>query len=172
MALQTKRGGPYTKQEQQKRRDNVFKLHFEYGYSAVQISEMLKVNRNTINGDISFLYSQLAEERDKISNDRLLNKQILRIESQRARLRKELDGDITLQEKLRIEKMIFELDMKFASLFVKLDSTRQFTRDVVVTFINNWMKEKGYKDRYLSVDSLYRIPEKNRKKIYELLKEK
>ena len=57
-----KKGGPCTKQEKEKRRNEVFNLHFEYGYSALQISQFLKVNRNTINADISFLYSQLREE--------------------------------------------------------------------------------------------------------------
>ena len=52
LEVKSKKGGPYTKQEQEKRRDEVFKLHFEYGYSATQISQMLKINRNTINSDV------------------------------------------------------------------------------------------------------------------------
>ena len=45
----TKKGGPYTTLEQEKRRKQVYELHFEKGLSAIKISEMLKVNRNTIN---------------------------------------------------------------------------------------------------------------------------
>jgi hypothetical protein len=45
---QKKRGGPYSKDEKVKRLDEVYRLHFEYGYSARKISELMKINRNTI----------------------------------------------------------------------------------------------------------------------------
>ena len=79
MALVSKKGGPYTKQEREERRNKVFKLHFEYGYSSSQISELLKVNRNTINTYISFLYSQLREEHDKIPYNYWFDKQLTRV---------------------------------------------------------------------------------------------
>jgi len=64
MALveQVKKGGPYTKKEQDDRRQEVFKLHFEKGYSAMKISEVLNMNRNTINEDIRHWYSELAPQ--------------------------------------------------------------------------------------------------------------
>ncbi len=62
MALEVKKSGPYTKKEQDDRRQEVFKLHFEKGYSGVKISEILNANRNTINDDIRYWYSQLAQE--------------------------------------------------------------------------------------------------------------
>ena len=51
---QKKKGGPYSKDEKTKRLDEVYRLHFEYGYSARKISELMRVNRNTINGDIDY----------------------------------------------------------------------------------------------------------------------
>lgn len=57
-----KKGGPYTKQEKEDRQNEVYRLHFEYGSSAVKIAEMLNVNRNTINEDIKYLYSILLED--------------------------------------------------------------------------------------------------------------
>jgi len=172
MALETKKGGPYTKQQQEDRKNEVFKLHFEYGYSAVQISEMLKINRNTINSDVSFLYSELHDGMDKKSSDDWLNKQLMRLESQRTRLRKELDKDITLQETLQVEKLILDLDSRISSLVIKIITSKQMRMDSVVAYLNSWMKEKGHEDRYLSSDSLYRIPEKSKEKIFELLNEK
>ncbi len=172
MALETKKGGPYTKKEQEKRRDEVFKLHFEYGYSALQISEMLKINRNTINKDVSFLYSELHDEVDKKTYENWMDKQLTRIESQRVRLRKELDKDITLQETLQVEKMILDLDSRISLLITKIVTSKQMRMDSVIAILNNWMKEKGHEDRYLSSDSLYRIPEKSRDKIFEILKNK
>jgi len=172
LEVQSKKGGPYSKQEQQKRRDEVFKLHFEYGYSATQIAEMLKINRNTINSDVSFLYSKLGDEMDNVTYAKWMNKQLARIESQRVRLRKELDNDITLQERLQVEKVILDLDSKISSLIIKMDTSRQEIWDKAVGLINDWMKEHDHKDRYQTVNSLFRIPQKSRAKIYELLNEK
>lgn len=59
-----KKGGPYSQQSKKTRRGEVFKLHFDYGYSARKIAELMKINRNTINSDIGFLYSQLQKENE------------------------------------------------------------------------------------------------------------
>ena len=172
LEVQSKKGGPYSKQEQQKRRDEVFKLHFEYGYSATQIAEMLKINRNTINSDVSFLYSKLGDEMDNVTYGNWLDKQLARIESQRVRLRKELDNDITLQERLQVEKVILDLDSKISSLIIKISTSKQERWDKSTKFINNWMKKNGQKDRFMLFSDFLRIPEKSRKKIDELLNEK
>jgi len=172
MALETKKGGPYPKQQQEKRRDEVFKLHFEYGYSAVQIAKMMKINRNTINKDVTVLYSKLNDEMDEKTNGDWINKQLFRLESQRVRLRKELDNDITLQERLQVEKVILDLDSKISSLIIKIHTSNQHTLDSFVSYLNNWMEEHDQKDRFMSHDSLYRISEKSREKIFELLKNK
>ena len=112
MALQvkSKKGGPYTKKEQEKRRDDVFELYFEYGYSAVQIVNLLNVNRNTINEDIKYWYSELYNEDKSNFSREWLDKQFTRLEIQRARLRKELDEDISLKDRLQIEKLITNID--------------------------------------------------------------
>ncbi len=47
--------GPYTKFEKETRRDEVYRLHFDYGYSARKIADLMKINQKTINADIDFL---------------------------------------------------------------------------------------------------------------------
>jgi len=54
IVLQKKNGGPHTKKDKEKRQSEVYNLHFEKGYSAVRISEMINVNRNTLNDDIKY----------------------------------------------------------------------------------------------------------------------
>ena len=126
VALVTKKGGPYTKQEQEKRRDEVFKLHFEYGNSAVQIANLLNVNRNTINEDIKYWYSELYKTTNfKYSKD-WLDKQFMRLELQRARLRKELEEDISLKDRLQVERFITNIDLGISSLIVKIKTARKF----------------------------------------------
>jgi len=126
MALEIKKGGPYTKKEQEKRRDEVFKLHFEYGYSAVQIANLLNVNRNTINEDVKYWYSELYKTTNfKYSKD-WLDKQFTRLEMQRARLRKELDKDISLKDRLQVERLITNIDLSISSFVVKIETSRKY----------------------------------------------
>jgi predicted DNA-binding protein YlxM (UPF0122 family) len=87
----SKNGGPYTTQEQESRRKQVYELHFEKGFSAVNITEMLNVNRNTINADIKEWYRKVSEELPEY-NVSLLLKQIHRLEMQQARLLEELEN--------------------------------------------------------------------------------
>ena len=126
MALEIKKGGPYTKKEQEKRKDDVFELHFEYGYSAVQIANLLNVNRNTINEDIKYWYSELYKTTNfKYSKD-WLDKQFTRLEMQRARLRKELDEDISLKDRLQVERLITNIDLSISSFVVKIETARKY----------------------------------------------
>ena len=58
----SRKSGRHTKNEIETRRSEVYRLHFEYGYSARKISELMKINRNTINGDVSFWYSKAGKK--------------------------------------------------------------------------------------------------------------
>ena len=126
MVLEEKRGGPYTKQEQEIRQEKVFELHFENGHSAVQIARMLEVNRNTINKDIDFWYSELRHNSKSNYNKNWLDKQLTRLEFQRTRLQNSIDKELILKERLQIEKSITHIDLSIASLIVKIETSRKY----------------------------------------------
>jgi len=126
MVLEEKRGGPYTKQEQEIRQEKVFELHFENGHSAVQIARMLEVNRNTINKDIDFWYSELRHNNKSNYNKNWLDKQLTRLEFQRTRLQNSIDKELILKERLQIEKSITHIDLSIASLIVKIETSRKY----------------------------------------------
>ena len=127
MLEKKKTGGPYPKDERVKRQNEVSRLHFEYGYSATKISEMMKVNRNTINQDIKTLYSELKEEL-KENNDNLIIKQIGRLEAQRCRITENIQGVKNSQfnygasEKIRLEKILLDIDSKINDMLVRVSS--------------------------------------------------
>jgi len=106
------KGGPYSPKDRDARIDEVWRLHFEYGYSAIKISELMGVNRNTINSDIKQLYLTLEENWKKTSAVSLLQNHIESAFSQKRRLREELDNTEKISEKLAIEKMILKVDSK------------------------------------------------------------
>ena len=127
MALEEKMGGPYTKQEQQIRRDKVFELHFEQGHSALKIAKILDVNRNTINKDIESWYLKLRNEKPDYSRN-WLETQFARLEFQRMRLQKMLEKEIPIRDKLQIEKSITNIDLSIASLIVKIETARKYMK--------------------------------------------
>ncbi|GFN40538.1 MAG: conserved hypothetical protein [Marine Group I thaumarchaeote] len=128
MALVTtnKKGGPYTKNDQEKRLNEVYRLHFEYGYSAVKIAELMKINRNTINSDISFLYSQISKNWKNYDIGSWIIKQFQRLEEQRTRLSEELEKQDQLNNKLVIERLIFDIDNKITQIITKVMPSQSF----------------------------------------------
>jgi len=114
-----KNGGPYTKKQREERRNEVFKLHIEQGKSAVVISKILDVNRNTINDDIQFWNDQLDKDYLKYDYTSWIVKQLQRLESQRGRLFDQLkEGDV--KNNLAIEDRIYRLDVKILEFIEKI----------------------------------------------------
>jgi len=113
-----KRGGPYTKPQQEKRRRQVYEMYFEKGRSAVSISRELNVNRNTVNEDVRFWCGEIASEFKKETIAEMASGQFERFEMQRERLMCLLESAKD-DEKLRVEKMIFDMEYKMFSLVTK-----------------------------------------------------
>lgn len=115
-----KKGGPYTKQEQEKRRTKVYELYFEKGNSAVKIAQMLDVNRHTINSDINSWYTHMAAQIGGENVGAIVLKQIEKLEIQRKRLLDMLDKQTDFSSKVTLEKLLYELDSKIAGFVSKM----------------------------------------------------
>ena len=149
-------GGPYTKSERDKRQQEVHKLHFEYGYSARKISELMKVNRNTINGDIDYWYSKIHKNTSVLNPEPTIIINMERLELQRTRLREQLDKTNVFQEKLALERLIYEIDCKILYVHNRLTESARAVNDLAVEKLNQWMKENKRKERYMTLfDKLY-----------------
>ena len=118
-----KKGGRYTKKEQEERKIQVYHLHFEENKSAIKIAELLNVNRNTINEDIRYWHLQLANEMKAQDLTAKMTKQIQRMEIQRDRLLEDLDEAESLDEKIKLEKFISDIDNRLVQLFSKMISS-------------------------------------------------
>lgn len=167
----SKKGGPYSKQDKQSRRNEVLKLHVEYGYSARKISEMMKISRNTINSDVNYWYSRLEQESESISVDACLSKITNRLESQRSRLREELDKTTDLQEKLSIDKMLLDIDGKLIQFYIKMKTADNAVYDSATNRLNEWMKKKKYDHRFMTMGDLCSLSFKTFDKIMKIVKE-
>ena len=165
-----KKGGPYNKADREARRNEVHRLHFEYGYSARKISELTKINRNTINGDIEHWYSKISKNWDGASPFILVGAQIERLDLQKIRLREYLDKAENLQEKLAIEKRILDVESKIAQTELKLCNSKEMVYKCATQLINNLMKNNKDDKRYISSGEMLRVPSKSYEKIQFLIK--
>ena len=166
-----KKGGPYAKDEQRKRRDEVYRLHFEYGYSARKIAEFLKVNRGTINRDIMYWHANIANKWRHVDPIALVISQIERLELQRTRLRKQLDTVESFQEKIIIEKLILDIDMKMTNFQIRLVESVRNINKRIEEGINNWEEKEKNDKRVISEDILLEVSEKARERIYKIFNE-
>jgi len=162
---------PYTKKERQKRRLEVFRLHVELGCSAVKISELMNVNRNTINQDIKWCYDQIRITLDK-NPGQMLDKQLFRHEIQRGRLVRALEQTTNIQEKLAIEKLLLELDSKIASIMLKVDDYQKEAALNSMKSMNDYLDKNHKNDdfpRFVLKQEFDEVTPETKKKIDELV---
>jgi len=164
MALvgEIKKGGRYTKKEQEERKIEVYHLHFEQNKSAVKIAELLDVNRNTINEDIHYWHQQLAGEFQAQDLTAKMTKQIQRMEIQRDRLLDDLEVE-DLDEKIRLERFISEIDNRLTQLFSKmislgisrLEPTMNLEDPIDENEIKDFVRDLILGDKEFSPEDLY-----------------
>ncbi len=126
MILNEKNGEQYSKKLELRKKE-VVELYFNQRYSALQISKILEVNRNTVNKDVRFWYLELRNEKPDYSKN-WLDLQFTRLENQQIWLYDNLQKEITLKERLQIEKSITNIDLSIALLLVKIETFRRFMK--------------------------------------------
>lgn len=166
-----KRGGPYTKTEKEKRRENVYQLHFEYGYSARKIAEILNINRGTINRDIGFCYSQIERIPIKLDPELLILENIEKLNIQKTRLRETLDNTIEFTERQSIEKLLLQIESKIIQTQLKLvDLDKRVIRHIEEN-TNKTLKENKIKGKLVSTREFFTCSDKAQEKIIKIINE-
>jgi len=101
----------------------VYKLHFENGVPATRIAQLIKVDRNTINNDLKILYRKALNDYDPddMTLDNILQKQLLRFETQRDRLGLYLCDAKDINNKIAIERLIADIDFKLFGAIEKVN---------------------------------------------------
>ena len=166
-----KKGGPYTKQEIIDRKNEVYRLHFEYGYSARKIADLMKVNRNTINGDVDYWYSKIIDNTNMGDPLNAIMINLQRLDIQRSRIREQLDKTETFQEKLALERLILEIDSRILNTHYKLTNSARNLLDFSTERMNDWMKKNKKDNRFLTLSDILSVSEKAQEKINKIIKQ-
>ena len=146
-----KKGGPYSKTKRESRRNEVYRLHFDYGYSATKISELMKINRNTINSDIQYWYNNVIRNWKRSNVEFSVIKHIERLELHKTRLREYLDQTKSLSEKLVIEKAILDVETKIGQTNLKLCESSEKVHKLSTKWLNEWINSEMYECGIISI---------------------
>lgn len=168
MEIAQKQGGPYPKKEQEDRRQKVYSMYFEKGFSAIKIASELEVNRNTINQDIKFLRSDITKK-DQIKPAIWLLEQKEHLEQQKDRLIELLGNTKEFEQRLRVEKIILDIENKIINLVIKMtdfksiayeyDPGPEFDEDVTLVVRNLVLNEKSENHSYSLNDIIFKVKE-------------
>lgn len=166
-----KKGGPYSKNDKDKRMNEVYRLHFEYGYSARKIAEMMKVNRNTINADIDYWFSKISRKVSVFDPRVIIVKNIGRMEIQLTRLREQLDKVQTHSDRMAIERLMFDVNCKIIHTYEKLAHSAYSVHKLATKWMNDYMAKNNYSERYITWLDTLSVSKKAKEKIERILKE-
>src|SRR3989304_4589358 len=139
---QRKNGGPYSKEDKNKRQDEVYRLHFEYGYSARKIAELMNVNRNTINRDVDYWYYKACKNFNYMDPENRIIMTLQRMGIQMSRLREQLDKVKTNSERMAIERLIFDINSKMLHTHQKLGESFIRISKMGVKYVNDLLKKE------------------------------
>ena len=168
MEIAQKQGCPYTKSEQEERRNEVYSMYFEKGFSAIKIAMELKVNRNTINQDVKFLRSELTQK-DQIKPAIWLLEQKEHLEQQKDRLIELLETTKDFEQILRVEKIILDIENKIINLVIKMTDFKsiayeyepgtEFDEDVALVVKDLVLNGKTETHSFLQNDIIFKARE-------------
>jgi hypothetical protein len=149
---------PFSRIQRKERRDEVYRLHFDTGMPATRIAELMKVDRNTISNDLKILYNKAARDynSDK-SYDDIIEKQLVRLETQRDRLAIYLNDTKYINSKITIERLIMDVDFKLIGVIDKLNQNIVQHYNAVIEHVNKIAEKEKLKIRFTSLFELYRI---------------
>jgi hypothetical protein len=161
---------PYTNSQRRARRSEVYKLHFEHGMPATRIAERMKVDRNTINNDLKVLYQKALSDynADNMNLDEIVEKQLVRLETQRDRLGLYLCDVKDINSKISIERLIADVDFKLIGAIEKVNHNSSRFWDKIIKRVNKVAEVKELNMRYTSLFELRKISIDSRKSLDEI----
>ena len=168
----TRRTGPYSPHDKEIRRNEVYRFHFEFGYSARKISELMKINRNTINGDLQYWYAKVVNKAELTNPQYWIVRKLERFEIQRTRIREQLDKEQSdFERKMTLERFLFDIESKILQIQLRLVDSSVHQIDFAQKKLNAWLRKNGHQEQYHTLYDIIRVSQKASEKIFEIINE-
>lgn len=132
---------------------------------------MMKVNRNTINGDIQYWYVRIIKNVNVLNPENLMIANIERLELQRTRLREQLDKTSNTAEKITIERLILDIDYKILHTYQKISESVCRVHTLATNWLNNQMKKDKKDERYMTFFDTISVSKKAEQRIKQIINE-
>jgi DNA-binding CsgD family transcriptional regulator len=165
------RAGPWTQHDKEARREEVYRLHFDYSFSARKIADLMKVSRNTVNSDLRHWYSIIAANSTRVDPEIIVGITLTRLDIQYARLREQLDKTDSQQERNTIERLMLDVTSKSIHTNQKMAESFMRVIDQTTKCLNNHMIENRKDTRYISMHDRRKVSSSAHKKIEHIIKE-
>lgn len=147
-------------------------MHFEQGWPAVRIANMMNVDRNTINADLKLLYDKaIGEYGSEMNMSTYLVKSLYRLETQRDRLCTYLTDTTDISTKVSIKRLISDIDFRLVNTLHKTTTDHFRFWDAVIERVNDLAEKEGWTDRFTSVTKLYKISPDSRQSLIKVREE-
>ena len=167
--MQRKNGGPYSKKDKDKRRDEVYRLHFEYGYSGRKIAELMNINRNTINRDIEYCYYKTGKNLKFFNVEKRIVTSLQRLDIQQSRLREQLDKATGNSERMAIERLIFDINSKILYANQKLVESEIRTSAEATDSMNDFLKKEKLPGKFIALLDTLTVSNKAQEEIQKII---
>jgi len=167
----SKKGGPYSKFERRKRREEVFRLHFEHGCTATSIAEIMQVNIHTVSSDIQIGYEQLKKDWTKYDSESIGIRQFQRYENLRFGLVEQLESLDNPREILAYKKFIFEIDKEVTNHFLKITNTQDLLYYHITKQMNLFSEKNNLGMGFVCMQDMFRVSPETAEKVNKLLDE-
>jgi len=172
MALvEQKKGGPYSAKQRRLRREEVAELYFERGFSAVNISRILNVNRNTVTNDLNECYAQLKKENDDFNPTTICMTQFHRMQIQRTRFVDLLHKELEFRDRLTLEKMLSDIENRLLQAALKIEASSENIQGYAIQIFNMWAKKQNPTFRGISRYHMSRLSLEAQEKIDKIMEE-
>jgi len=169
--VEGKKGGPYSAKERRLRREHVAELYFEKGISAVNISRILNVNRNTVMNDLNVCYAQLKKENADFDPTTICMTQFHRMQIQRARFVDLLNNDLEFRDRLNVEKMISDMEYRLMQTALKIKTSSENVVNHAIQIFNMWAKKQNPTFRGISSYDVDRLSVDAHEKVDKIIQE-
>jgi len=118
-----------------------------------------------------FWYADVTKKWRHVDPEFFVMRQIERFQIQRTRLRKQLDIAETNKEKITIEKMLFDIDIKITDFQIKIAEAKRYAISLAGNVVNKILRDQKKNNRVIPKELFYDVSPKAHDKIMKIYDE-
>jgi hypothetical protein len=162
---------PYTKSQRNKRRQEVYRLHFEVGISARKIAGIMRIDKNTVNSDIQLLYKELGKTGNEVLPfSSFFERQMTRLSSLRDDLIEYRNSTTDIDAKRALTAQMADLDLRMLRAAERIENSDVIVWQKVAHHVNAVAEKQKLNYQTTGIFDLLKVTPEGRKAILKIMK--